>query len=68
MHEKELILDENVTLLILLYGNFLQQIKKGKWNGIVLGELGSQDGILNVVQCLENIWENILISIIEGWI
>jgi hypothetical protein len=54
MHEKELIFDENVTLQILHYGNFHQQIKKDKWNGIVLGEFDSQDGILNVGQCPEN--------------
>ena len=67
MHEKELIFDENVILQILHYGNSLPKIRKDKWNGTVLGEFDSLDGILNVVQCLGNIYENILTYIIDEW-
>jgi hypothetical protein len=40
---------------ISLYGNSLQRIKKGRWNGILHGEFDFQDGISNVVPCPANI-------------
>ena len=48
-----------------LYGNFLQKIKKGKWNGILLGEFDFQVGILSVVQCPANIFESSLIFTLD---
>jgi hypothetical protein len=53
---------------ILLYENSLPKIKKDKWNGILLGEFDSHDDILNVAQCLVNIYENNLIFIHDEWI
>jgi hypothetical protein len=36
---------EKEIFLILLYGNFLQKMKKDKWNGILLDEFDFLDGI-----------------------
>jgi len=65
LHETESQMPIKRILQTSLYGNFLQKTKKGKWNGILLGEFDSQVGTLNVVQCPANIFENSLIFTLD---